>query len=334
MGVKIGYWAPQERYEPSKLLQNAVLAESYGFESVITSDHFHPWFNTDASAGFSWIWMAAVAERTKNIEIGTGVTVPTFRYHPAIVAQAFATLGSLYPGRIILGLGTGEAMNEMPLGFDWPPFKERLKRLEEAIEVIRALWTGEFTSYEGTHYRLNDAKIYTLPKKPVPIFMAAGGPKAAELAGRLADGLLTVVISVEHFRGVIMPAVERGARKAGRDPKSIEKMIELKLSFDEDYEKAERSCRRWMPNEVPDIIKLPIWDPRKLEELGKKEGDIKAWHVTTDPEEHIKIIEDHIKLGFNRIQLHSSSPDEEKFISRYGKEVLPYFREKYGQSER
>jgi coenzyme F420-dependent glucose-6-phosphate dehydrogenase len=334
MGVKIGYWAPQERYEPSQLLENAVSAERHGFETVVTSDHFHPWFHTNASAAFSWIWMAAVAERTKTMEIGTGVTVPTMRYHPAIVAQAFSTLGSLYPGRIILGLGSGEAMNEMPLGFEWPPFKERLERLEEAIKVIRALWSGKFVSHRGEYYRLNNAKIYALHKRPIPIFVAAGGPKAAQLAGKTADGLITVVITPEHYREVIIPAFERGAKISGRDPKTLEKMIELKISYDEDYEKAQGSCRCWMPNEVPNVISLPISDPRELEELGKRGGDIRAWHITTNPEEHIKLIEDHIRLGFNRIQLHSSSPDEAKFIERYGKEVLPHIKERYGQSRK
>jgi len=331
MSVKIGYWTPQERYEPSRLLGNAVLAEKHGFETVVTSDHFHPWFHANANSAYSWIWMAAVAERTEHMEIGTGVTAPTMRYHPALVAQAFATLGSLYPGRIILGLGTGEAMNEMPFGNKWPPYDERLRRLEEAVEVIRALWSGEFISHRGTYYRLNNAKIYTLPKRPIPIFMAAGGPRAAELAGRVADGLLTVVISPEHYRGIIRPAFERGAKAAGKNPESLEKMIELKISYDEDYEAAERSCRCWMSSEVPNIISLPISDPRELEGLGKRKGNISAWHITTNPEDHITMIEEHIKLGFNRIQLHSSSPDEAKFIERYGREVLPYFKENYGQ---
>ncbi|MGQ9513692.1 MAG: TIGR03557 family F420-dependent LLM class oxidoreductase [Thermoproteota archaeon] len=330
MTVKIGYWAPQERYEPSQLLENTVLAEKYGFETVMTSDHFHPWFHTNASSGFSWVWIASVAERTSRMEIGTGVTAPTMRYHPAIVAQAFATLGLMYPGRIILGVGTGEAMNEMPLGFEWPPFRERLMRLKEAIEVIRALWSGQFVSYDGTFYKIRNAKIYALHKKPIPIFVGAGGPKAAELAGAMGDGLLTVVLSPEYYKQTILPAFEKGARRAGKDPKDMEKMVELKVSFDEDYEKAEKSCRCWMPNEVPNIISLPISDPRRLEELGKERGAIRAWHITTDPEEHIKVIEDHIKLGFNRIQLNSSSPDEKKFITRYGKEVLPYLKEKYG----
>ncbi len=334
MSVKIGYWAPQERYEPYQLLENTVLAEKHGFETVVTSDHFHPWFHTKASSGFAWVWMAAVAERTRKMEIGTGVTAPTMRYHPAIVAQAFATLGSMYPGRIILGVGTGEAMNEMPLGFGWPKFKERLDRLKEAIEVIRALWSGDFISYEGTFYRLRNAKIYALQKKPIPIFVGAGGPKSAELAGRLADGLLTVVLSPEYYRQTIVPAFEKGARLAGKDPDEMEKMVELKLSFDEDYEKAEESCRCWMASEVPNVISLPISDPRELEKLGKKEGDIRAWHIATNPEDHIKVIEDHIKLGFNRIQLNSSSPDEKKFITRYGKEVLPYLKEKYGTNRR
>ncbi|MBO3803893.1 MAG: TIGR03557 family F420-dependent LLM class oxidoreductase [Candidatus Brockarchaeota archaeon] len=334
MRVKIGYWAPQERYDPSTLLENTILAEKNGFETVVTSDHFHPWFHTNASSGFAWVWMAAVAERTSKMEVGTGVTAPTMRYHPAIVAQAFATLGSMYPGRIPMGVGTGAEMNEMPLGFGWSKFKARLNRLKEAIEVIRALWSGEFVSYEGEYYKLRNARIYALHKKPIPIFVGAGGPKSAELAGKLADGLLTVVISPEHYKQTIVPAFEKGAREAGKDPEGMEKMVELKVSFDEDYEKAEKSCRCWMANEVPNVISLPISDPRKLEELGKREGGIKAWHVTTDPEEHVKLIEEHIKLGFTRIQLNSSSPDEKKFIARYGKEVLPYFKEEYGENRK
>jgi len=333
MKVKIGYWAPQERYNPSKLLHYTVMAEKYGFETVMTSDHFHPWQHTNANAAFAWVWVAAAAERTKRMEIGTGVTTPTMRHHPAIVAQAFATLGFLYPGRINLGIGTGEALNEMPLGYPWPPFKERMERLEEAIKIIKVLWSGDFVTFEGKYFKVRKARLYTRPEKPVPLYIAASGPKMAELVGRMADGWISVptLSSIEQYRDILVPAFEKGAARAGRDPSSIERIVELKVAYDEDFEKAEASCKFWLPNEVPGILSYPISDPRELEELGKRKGVLKSWNIFTDWDECVKIVEEYLKLGFTRIQMHSSSPNEENFIQTFSEKVLPYLKEKYGK---
>jgi len=232
----LGYKTCHEQYQPDRLLSHAVLADKYGFETLWTSDHFHPWAHTGAAGGFAWIWMASAAERTKNMRIGTSVTAPTLRYHPAIVAQAFATLAVMYPNRIFLGLGAGEALNESPLGYAWPSPKQRVEMLEEAIIVIKKLWKDDFVSFEGKYYRLKKAKLYTKPEKPVKIYIAAGGPKVAELAGKHADGLLLgphLGQAKELFR-----AFENGARKAGRDPTSLEKVVEILVSYNENYEAA------------------------------------------------------------------------------------------------
>ncbi|MEK6977453.1 MAG: TIGR03557 family F420-dependent LLM class oxidoreductase [Candidatus Hydrothermarchaeota archaeon] len=332
MDLKLGYWAATEQYPPERLLEFAVLAERAGFESVLASDHFHPWFHTDAHASFTWVWMAAAAERTTRMEIGTGITAPILRYNPAIVAQAFGTLGALYPGRISIAVGTGEAMNEVPVGYHWPRFKERAARLEEAVKIIRLLWKEAFVSFQGKYFQLRDANLYTKPKKPIPIYIAASGPTVAEMAGRLGDGLLTIPHDERHYREVLFPAMERGAREAGRDPAGIEKVIELKFSYDEDYDRAARSIRPWASTAIPNVLNMPVYDPRELERKGTdvpKEELLKGWWVTTDPEEHIEKIGRFIRLGFNRVQLHSSSPDEEKFIAVYGKQVLPYLREEF-----
>ena len=163
--VKIGYAAHLEQYTPRQLLEDAVRAEREGFDSIWAADHFHPWVHKNAQSGFAWVWLASAAERTRNVRLGTAVTCPILRYNPAIVAQAFATLGSMYPGRIALGLGTGEPLNEMPVGFEWPPFAERAERVEEAIKVINRLWTSERVTFNGKYYSLRKATLYTKPEK-------------------------------------------------------------------------------------------------------------------------------------------------------------------------
>ncbi|MEM2111829.1 MAG: TIGR03557 family F420-dependent LLM class oxidoreductase, partial [Candidatus Bathyarchaeia archaeon] len=190
MSLKMGYKIAFEQYQPDALLQHAILAEQYGFESLWASDHFHPWGHTGAGGGFAWTWIASAAERTKKMEIGTSVTAPILRYHPALVAQAFATLSFMYSNRIFLGLGTGEALNESPLGYTWPSPSQRVEMLEEAIIMIKKLWNEEFVSFKGKYYRLKKANLYTKPDKPPKIYVAAGGPRVAELAGRMADGII------------------------------------------------------------------------------------------------------------------------------------------------
>jgi len=337
MVLKIGYATEHEQYSPTKLLDFTVLAEQYGFEAIWTSDHFHPWAHKGASGGFSWVWMAAAAERTKKVEVGTAVIAPTLRYNPAIVAQAFATLAVMYPNRIFIGLGTGEAMNEIPVGCEWPPFRERCERLEEAIKVMKLLWTKEFVNFKGKYYNLKKANLYTRPNKPIPIYVAASGPRSAEIAGKYADGFLTYsgLLRPRHLKEVLYPAIERGAKATGRDLKSIENALQVTVSYDEDFNKAVASCRFWAACLLPFTSKYPIYDPREIEAHGNMVDEkllAERWLIATNPDEGIKKTEEYIKLGFTNIHYLSSSPDEEKFLKTFGERVLPYLKETYSES--
>lgn len=332
MTIQCGIFAAHEQYTPSQLLEHTVLAEKYGMDSVWASDHFHPWAHTNAQAGFTWVWIAAAAERTNKIRIGTGVTAPILRYHPAIVAQAFATLDHLYPGRIFLGLGTGEALNETPLGFRWPTHKERTERLEEAIKIIKMLWEKNWCNFNGKYYCLKNANLYTKPTNKIPIYVAASGARVAELAGKYAGGFLTIQQPREKILEILFPAIEKGAKAAGRNPDTIEKVIELIGAYDEDFDKAVEACRFWGGAILPVFFNANIADPRVVEyhaQFVGKEAFAKNWLVVTSPEEAIKKIEEYIKMGFQHIQILSSSPDQKEFIKVFGEEVYPYLRETY-----
>lgn len=327
MTLTLGYKTCHEQYQPDKLLAHAVLADKNGFDTLWTSDHFHPWAHTGAAAGFAWTWIASAAERTRNVKIGTSVTAPILRYHPAIVAQAFATLAYMYPDRIFLGLGAGEALNESPLGYAWPAASQRVEMLEEAMIAIRRLWDGDFVNFEGKYYKLRNAKLYTKPDRPIKVYVAAGGPRTAELAGRLADGLLLTPNLGQADR--LFNAFENGAKRAGRDPGSLEKVVEILVSYDEDYGKALKACRFWTGAMLPVFYKCDISDPREIEENGRLVGDEaieSRWIVASTAEEHVKRIERYVKAGFNHLFFVSSSPDEAKFLKFYGEKVLPYFR--------
>ncbi|MEM2841948.1 MAG: TIGR03557 family F420-dependent LLM class oxidoreductase [Thermoproteota archaeon] len=329
MQLKLGYKTCHEQYQPNILLDYAVLADRYGFDTIWTSDHFHPWAHTNAASGFAWVWIAAAAERTKRAKIGTSVTAPILRYHPAIVAQAFATLAHMYPGRIFLGLGAGEALNESPLGYDWPKPKQRLEMLEEAIIVIKKLWRGSFVNFDGKYYRLRGANLYTKPGEPLRVYIAAGGPKVARLAGKYADGIVFVPKEPRQTE-LLLSAFDDGARNAGRDPSKLEKVAEILVSYDEDYDAASKSCRFWAGSMLPLFYKYDISDPREIEEHGKFVGDeaiARRWIVANTIDEHVKRLEEHIKAGFNHLYFVSSSPNETKFLKFYGEKVLPCLRE-------
>ena len=208
--LKLGYKASAEQFGPRDLLEFAVRAEAAGFDSVMVSDHFQPWRHNDGHAPYSFAWLAALGERTSTITLGTSVVTPTFRYHPSIVAQAMGTLGALNPGRVMLGVGTGESLNEVPaIGVEWPKFKERFGRLKEAMELMRRLWTEERVSYEGEYYRTENATIYDRPDEPVPMYVAAAGPTAARLAGRVGDGFIcTSGKAPELYTETLLPNVD------------------------------------------------------------------------------------------------------------------------------
>jgi coenzyme F420-dependent glucose-6-phosphate dehydrogenase len=295
------------------------------------SDHFHPWFHTGAAGGFAWAWISAAAASVPRIRFGPMVVAPIGRYHPAIIAQSFATMDEMFPGRFFLGLGTGEAMNEVPLGFPWPNFEERLERVRESVEIIRALWSSDFVKYEGRYYSLNGANLYTKPRTGIPIYLAANGPKAAALVGQYADGYATVSLTFNRFRE-LWSIIERTAKRTGRDPAKISKHIELFICYGEDYDEAVKAARKWRSGLIPDVFNSRIYDPRELEERGSKYLDselAKVWTPVTSKEGIVKLAEDAIAMGFNEIEFHCASGDEEGFLEVCGKDVLPYLVTEY-----
>jgi len=329
--LRLGYWAAQEQYDPQRLLQYAVHAEVVGFDLIVTSDHFHPWSDTGGQSGFPWIWLASAAEKTKKVELGTAVTTPLFRYHPAIVAQAFATLDNLYPGRIFVTLGTGHSMNETPLGFKWPGFEEKVIRLQEALEIIEKLWAGDFVTYEGKYYCLNKAKLYTKPKGKIPVYLATSNERIARLAGQFCDGILTNPRGLDQFMKNVR-AMERAATKVGRDPAKLSKSMEFKVAYDIDYNRALKSAMFWATTAIPREKRENVWDPRELQALvgTAEEKKIKeSWLITTDSDDIIKRLGEFLKLGFDTVYIHSASPIEERFINLLGRDILPWMREYY-----
>jgi coenzyme F420-dependent glucose-6-phosphate dehydrogenase len=332
--LKLGYKASAEQFPPRELLDFAIHAEAVGFDSIMVSDHFQPWRHTGGHAPFSFTWLGALGERTSRAIIGTSVVTPTFRYHPSIVAQAMGTLGSLYPGRVMLGVGTGESLNEVPAtGMEWPPFKERFQRLREAIELMRQLAREERVTYEGEYYRTARATIYDRPEVPVPIYVAASGAVAARLAGRVGDGFIcTSGKAPELYREVLLPAVAEGLEKAGRDGAGFERMIEMKVSFDTDRERALEDTRHWAALALSGDEKMAVEDPMEMERLADAlpvERAASRWIVSTDPDEHVEGLAETIALGFTHLVFHAPGPDQRRFLDLYAQQVLPRLRARY-----
>lgn len=332
--LKLGYKASAEQFGPKKLLDFAIEAEACGFDSVWISDHFQPWRHTDGHAPFAFSWLGALGERTERILLGTSVLTPTFRYQPAIVAQAFGTLGVLNPGRMILGVGSGESLNEIAVtGGAWPEAKERLARLRESIDLIRRLWTEDLVTYEGHYYHTLKATIYDKPEQPIPIYISAGGPVAAKFAGRVGDGFICTSGKGDAlYREKLLPAVAEGAQAAGRAPDAVEKMIEVKVAFDTDRERAMQDTKIWAALALPAEDKVDIHDPREMEAKAATVADQahKRWLVSTDPEEHIEQIRPYIELGFTHLVFHAPGDDQSRFLQLYAKEILPRLRKRWG----
>jgi coenzyme F420-dependent glucose-6-phosphate dehydrogenase len=333
--LKLGYKASAEQFDPRTLLEFSVIAEEVGFDSVWVSDHFQPWRHNDGHAPFSLAWMAALGERTSRVTIGTSVATPTFRYHPSIMAQAFGTLGCLAPGRIILGVGTGESLNETPAtGLEWPGFKERFGRLRESIEVIRRLWTEDRVSFDGEYYRTVAATIYDRPDEPIPIYIAAAGPTATRLAGRVGDGFITTSGKApELYRETLMPNLQEGLERSNRTIDDLDRMIEMKVSFDTDRQRALEDTRHWAALALSPEEKTGVEDPMEMEKLADAlpiERAASRWIVSTDPDEHIAKIEPYLDLGFNHLVFHAPGPDQDRFLRLYAKEVLPRLRKRFG----
>ena len=337
----VGYWASQEQYSMQDLLKFVTEAERGGFSSCLTSDHFHPWWHDNGYGNFTWVWLAAAAERTKNMEFITGVTAAVYRYNPAIIAQAFASLDVLYTGRIGLGVGTGEAMNEVPVGFDWPSADVRLARTTEAIQIIKKLWEGSkkekenqgsgFVNFEGQYFRVRGARLYTPPSSErIPLYMAASGEEAIQTAAKYTDGLITT--SKPDNSKETFDIFNRAAADEGRNPTSLEKIAKPKISYSEDYDKAFKSTEFWRSSLIENVFDLNISDPRQLEQKAKDEVSDekmkKSTLIITSIEDCIKSIEEYFEAGFTRVYMHSTSPDEIKFIRDFCARVLPYFKDR------
>jgi coenzyme F420-dependent glucose-6-phosphate dehydrogenase len=331
MNQRIGYKASAEQFNPRELVEFAVQAEQVGLDSVMISDHFQPWRHTGGHAPFSLSWLAAVGERTQRVLLGTSVMTPTFRYNPAVVAQAFGTLACLYPDRVVLGIGTGEALNEVAVsGLVWPEFKERFARMREAVALMRELWAGERVTFDGDYYQTNNATVYDRPEHPVPIYVAAGGPVVARYAGRSGDGFIcTSGKGAELYRDKLIPAVDEGLAAAERPGGSIDRMIEIKLSYDTDPRLAMENTRFWAPLALTPEQKQGLSDPTQMEAASEAlpiEQVASRWIVASDPEAALAQIKPYVDLGFNHLVFHGPGDDQSRFLTSFAADVMPGLR--------
>ena len=331
MAVRIGYKASAEQFDPVTLLEFAVEAERAGLEIVAVSDHFQPWRHSGGHSPAALPWLAAAGQRTEQAFLGTSVLTPTLRYHPSVVAQAFATLGCLTPGRVFLGVGTGEAMNETPVtGGEFPGRKERRLRLAEAIELIRLLWTEERVDFEGRFYRTRKATIYDRPDEPVPLYVAASGPLAAKLAGRVGDGFICTSGKDPALYEELLGKVAEGAAEAGREPGGIRRMIEVKVSYDRDRDRAFENTHPWAALALTPEQKEGIDDPIEMERVADANLDQapSRFICSDDPEEVVERIAGYAELGFDDLVLHAPGTDQRRFLEQFGQDVLPILRDR------
>ncbi|MFC7278023.1 glucose-6-phosphate dehydrogenase (coenzyme-F420) [Paractinoplanes rhizophilus] len=328
--IRFGYKASAEQFAPAELLGYSVLAEELGFDSVFVSDHLQPWRHDGGHAPAALPWLGALAARTERVLIGTSVLTPTFRYHPAVVAQAFATLGMLAPGRVVLGVGSGESLNEVPLGLAWPDGKERFARLKESVQLIQKLWREDRVSYDGQFYRTENATIYDKPETPVPIYIGASGPAATRLAGRIADGFITTSgKGHELYTETLLPAVREGAEKAGRKLDDLDLMIEVKVSFDADLERARNDTHYWGALALSPEEKTGVEDPLEMQRRADAlpvARTMTRWICSADPDEHCDRVQEYLDMGFKHLVFHAPGPDQERFLRLYADQILPNLR--------
>jgi coenzyme F420-dependent glucose-6-phosphate dehydrogenase len=333
--LKLGYKASAEQFAPTKLLDFAVQAEAVGFDSAFVSDHFQPWKHIDGHAPYSLAWLGALGARTSRLVMGTSVLTPTFRYHPSIVAQAFGTLGAMFPGRVILGIGTGESLNEVPsTGAPWPEFKERFARMREAVTLIRTLWRGERISFEGEYYKTEKATIYDRPAEEIPIYVAAAGAVVARYAGRTGDGFIcTSGKKWELYTETLMPSVAEGIGKATEPKKHpYDNMIEIKVSFDSDKKRALEDTRHWAALALTPEEKMSVEDPVEMQKLADAlpvERAASRWIVSNDPDEVVEKVGAYVGLGFKHLVFHAPGPDQERFLKLFAEQVSPGLRKKF-----
>jgi G6PDH family F420-dependent oxidoreductase len=313
--METGYALSSEEHRPLDLVRHARRAEEAGFPFALVSDHFHPWIDRQGQSPFVWTVIGAIAASTETLRLGTGVTCPTIRTHPAIIAQAAATSAAMMPGRFFLGVGTGENLNEHVLGDRWPSASERREMLEEAVQVMRLLWEGELTSFEGKHYRVEDARIYTLPEEPIEVMVAAGGPEAAELAGRIGNGLVSTAPEPD--------LVSRYERAGGAGPR----FGQLTVCWAKTEEEARETAFELWPNAgLKGPLSQELALPSHFEEAARMvtvEDVAEVVVCGPDPDEHLEGIERFVDAGFDHVYVHQIGPDQEGFLDFYEREVLP-----------
>jgi len=331
MSVRIGYKASAEQFGPRELLELSSEAERRGLDMVAISDHFQPWRHHGGHGPSALTWLGAATQATSRATLGTSVLTPTLRYHPSIVAQAFGTLGLLSPGRVFLGVGSGEALNETPAtGAEFPGRKERRRRLAEAIALIRRLWTEERVDFKGDYYETSQATIYDRPEEPVPIFVAASGPLAAKLAGRVGDGFICTSGKAPELYGRLLEKVQEGAAAAGRDAAAIRRMIEIKVSYDRDIDFAYEACQWWAALALTPEQKEGIEDPIEMERVADANAGQAhtRFIVSDDPRAVVERIGSYLDLGFKDLVLHAPGPDQHRFLEQFSEDVLPALRER------
>ena len=313
--TEFGYWLSSEEHPPLDLVRDAGRAEELGFAFAMISDHFHPWLDAQGHSPFVWSVIGGIAATTERIEVATGVTAPTQRIHPAIVAHAAATCAAMLPGRFVLGIGTGENLNEHVLGHRWPAPDERIEMLEEAIEVMRLLWEGGEQTHRGKHYTVDHARLYTLPEEPIPIAVAAAKPLAAELAGRLGDALVNTEPDEE---------IVRAYREAGGDGR---RYGQVRLCWAEDEEEARETVfRLWRHSGLGGTINQELPRPSDFDAVAEsvtKELATDGVPCGPDPEPVLAEIRKWERAGFDRISLHQVGPDQEGFFRFWERELRP-----------
>lgn len=313
---RLGYALSSEEHAPNDLVRNARRAEDAGFTFALISDHFHPWLDSQGHSPFVWSVIGGIAQATERLELGTGVTCPTMRTHPAIIAQAAATSAAMMPGRFFLGVGSGEALNEHIIGEPWPPAETRLAMLEEAIEVIRELWKGDDVTFYGDFFTVENARIYTLPDKLPGIYVAAGGKKSAELAGRAGDGLITTSPNPDTAE-----TFDNGG-KAGRP-----KIGQVSVCVADSEEQAIRISKEiWANAAIPGELSQELPMPAHYEQAAKlvtDENIAEAVICVQDPERHIEAIQEYFDAGYNDVYIHQIGREQENFFRFYEEKVMP-----------